>query len=163
MHATTGSEGRALGSNMHEMVSSYLCTQDQRAATRTNSEKISDMQAAACVSTCNTNQFITINENEALVSLHSTKSQQLWFQTGFFNFPRIPGAVLREQRGDLRPERGGTDPAGGGRGQTARRHGEEAGGRPRHRRARPNAEVGRGDDWLESGRERMDRPIRGKR
>lgn len=53
------------------------------------------------------------------------------------------------QRGDLRRERGGSDPAGGGRGQTAHRHGEEAGGRPRHRRARSYTEVGLDDDWLE--------------
>ena len=65
-------------------------------------------------------------------------------------FPRIPGAVRCEQHGDLRPERGGSDPAGAGRGQTARRHGDEAGGRRRHRRARSYTEVDLDADWLET-------------
>ncbi len=79
-----------------------------------------------------------------------------------FPFPRIPGAVLCEQRGNLRRERGGTDPAGGGRGQTARCHGEEAGGQQRHRWDRSCTEVDLDDDWLEWGGEQMDWPIRRK-
>lgn len=91
---------------------------------------------------------MTVNSPYSLSSRSSIEDNSFTFKHAF-SFPRIPGAVLREQRGDLRPERGGADPAGGGRGQTARRHGEEAGGRPRHRRARPYTEVDLGDDWLE--------------
>lgn len=57
------------------------------------------------------------------------------------HFPRMPGTVLRVQRGDLWDERGRRGPAGGGRRQADHRHGEAAGGGRRHRPSRPHPEI----------------------
>lgn len=67
----------------------------------------------------------------------------MWMSITLFclSFPRFPGIVSCVEHGDLRCERGGSDPAGGGWHQTARHHGEAAGGRRRHRPACSFAEV----------------------